>query len=71
MAKANLIWGSHEEKKGWKGLNNAAINSFNSNIINSFIREMFQNSNDARDKKLPVDKETGKMPLFTPYSDKL
>jgi hypothetical protein len=42
MKKANLIWGSNEEKKGWQGLNNAAINSFNSNIINSFIREMFQ-----------------------------
>jgi hypothetical protein len=62
MSKANLVWGSSEEKKGWKGLNNAAINSFNSNIINSFIREMFQNSNDARDKKLPVDPVTGKLP---------
>lgn len=62
MATANLIWGSSEENKGWQGLNNAAINSFNSNIINSFIREMFQNSNDARDKKLPIDPNTGKMP---------
>lgn len=62
MSKANLIWGASEEKKGWKGLNNAAINSFNSNIINSFIREMFQNSNDARDKKLPADPNTGKLP---------
>lgn len=62
MAKAKLIWGSNEEKKGWQGLNNAAINSFNSNIINSFIREMFQNSNDARDTKLPIDSKTGKRP---------
>lgn len=62
MKKANLIWGSNEEKKGWQGLNNAAINSFNSNIINSFIREMFQNSNDARDKTLPIDPVTGKLP---------
>jgi uncharacterized membrane protein YgcG len=62
MAKAKLIWSSSEEKKGWQGLNNAAINSFNSNIINSFIREMFQNSNDARDKKLPIDPKTGKKP---------
>lgn len=57
-----LSWGSNEEKKGWKGLNNAAINSFNSNIINSFIREMFQNSNDARDKDLPTNKASGKLP---------
>jgi hypothetical protein len=62
MEKAKLIWGSSEEKKGWKGLNNAAINSFNSNIINSFVREMFQNSNDARDKTLSVDQNTGKIP---------
>ncbi len=62
MGKANLIWGASEEKKGWKGLNNAAINSFNSNIINSFVREMFQNSNDARDKNLPVDPQTGQKP---------
>lgn len=62
MAEVNLIWGSNEENKGWQGLNNAAINSFNSNIINSFIREMFQNSNDARDKDLPIDQNTGKKP---------
>src|SRR5437868_6324782 len=62
MNKENLIWGSSEEKKGWKGLNNAAINSFNSNVINSFIREMFQNSNDARDRNLPIDSNTGKVP---------
>lgn len=62
MTKINLRWGSNEEKKGWQGLNNAAINSFNSNIINSFIREMFQNSNDARDKNLPIDETTGKRP---------
>lgn len=62
MKKANLIWSSNEEKKGWQGLNNAAINSFNSNIINSFIREMFQNSNDARNKNLPINPVTGKLP---------
>lgn len=62
MGKVNLVWGSNEEKKGWQGLNNAAINSFNSNIINSFIREMFQNSNDARDSKLSIDPSTGKKP---------
>jgi hypothetical protein len=50
MAKPLIKWGSSLEQKGWTGLNNAAITSFNSNIINSFIREMFQNSNDARQR---------------------
>lgn len=55
-----LTWGSLERVKGWEGLNNAAINSFNSNVINSFVREIFQNSNDARrrdknsDNRLPL-----------------
>lgn len=59
-----LKWGSFiKEKDGeWDGLNNAAIYSFNSNIINSFVREMFQNSIDARDKSLPNDNKTGKIP---------
>lgn len=62
MSKANLKWGSEIKKKGWDGLNDAAINSFNSNVINSFVREMFQNSNDARDKSLSVNQQTGKRP---------
>jgi hypothetical protein len=62
MTKSNLGWGAEEITKGWKGLNNAAINSFNSNIINSFVREMFQNSIDARDKTLPKDPTTRKIP---------
>lgn len=47
-----LKWGSFTKTKNgeWNGLNNAAIYSFNGNIINSFVREMFQNSIDARDK---------------------
>jgi hypothetical protein len=59
-----LNWGSSiKERNGeWQGLNNAAIYSFNSNIINSFVREMFQNSIDARNKKLPKDASTGKIP---------
>jgi hypothetical protein len=62
MPKANLKWGSEIKKKGWDGLNDAAINAFNSNVINSFVREMFQNSNDARDKSLPLNQQTGKRP---------
>ena len=62
MAKANLKWGSEIKRKGWDGLNDAAINAFNINVINSFVREMFQNSNDARDKSLPVNQQTGKRP---------
>ncbi len=59
-----LKWGSFiKEKDGeWDGLNNAAIYSFNSNIINSFVREMFQNSIDARDKNLSPDPKTEKIP---------
>ncbi|PAU94565.1 hypothetical protein CK503_07160 [Aliifodinibius salipaludis] len=45
-----LMWGAETENKGWQGLNNAAINTFNSNVINSLVREMFQNSIDARNK---------------------
>jgi len=57
-------WGSFEKAKAgeWDGLNNAAIYSFNSNIINSFVREMFQNSIDARNKDLPIDLASGKLP---------
>jgi hypothetical protein len=62
MTKANLKWGSQKKDRGWDGLNDAAINAFNSNVINSFVREMFQNSNDARDKELSVNQQTGKKP---------
>lgn len=55
-----LSWGSLEKVKGWDGLNNAAINSFNSNVINSFVREIFQNSNDARRK---IKGSENRMPL--------
>ena len=50
-------WGGFEKPKGWDGLNNAAINSFNSDVINSFVREMFQNSNDARQKDFNGNKK--------------
>jgi len=63
MPTSTLKWGSEITKKGWDGLNDAAINAFNSNVINSFVREMFQNSNDARDKLL-INQQTGKrLPL--------
>jgi len=52
MSKVNINWSSEITKFGWQGLNDAAINTFNSNVINSFVREMFQNSNDARDKDI-------------------
>lgn len=45
---SNYHWGSVPKQKGYEGLNNAAINSFNSDVVNSFVREIFQNSNDAR-----------------------
>lgn len=57
-----LKWDSAIRNKGWAGLNNAAINTFNSHIINSFVREMIQNSNDARNNRLPIDKVTNKRP---------
>jgi hypothetical protein len=41
-------WGAEEKKKGKDGFNNAGILTFNSHAINSFVRELFQNSNDAR-----------------------
>lgn len=44
----SIRWASFPKEKGWDGLNNAAINTFNSDVINSFVREIFQNSNDAR-----------------------
>lgn len=44
----NWKWGAEEKKKGDEGFNNASILTFNSHAINSFVRELFQNSNDAR-----------------------
>lgn len=73
-------WGAFEKLKGWDGLNNAAINTFNSNIVNSFIREMFQNSNDARQrdnndeyKKLIIEIDYLKIPktVFPKYNELL
>jgi hypothetical protein len=79
MEEINKIqWGGFEKSKGWDGLNNAAINSFNSNIINSFIREMFQNSNDARQDdesgnkkklKIEIDYKKIKVEDFPEYTD--
>lgn len=46
-----IQWGSFAKQKGWEGLNNAAINAFNSDVINSFVREIFQNSIDARQEE--------------------
>jgi len=50
MVVKRNFWGSFPKEKGWEGLNNAAINTFNSNVISSFVRENIQNSNDARQK---------------------
>ncbi|WP_128543209.1 hypothetical protein [Larkinella soli] len=47
--ETNIGWKGIPKIKGWDGLNNAAIQTFNSDIVRSFIREMFQNSNDARE----------------------
>ena len=60
-----LKWGSFTKTKNgeWNGLNNAAIYSFNGNIVNSFVREMFQNSIDARDKD-SLDKSGKLKPLL-------
>jgi len=60
MKEVKLKWGSAIKIKGWDGLNNAAINTFNSNVISSFVRENFQNSNDARQK----DKKGNRKKLF-------
>lgn len=62
MVTTSVNWGAQLKNRGWDGLNDAAINTFNSNVINSFVREMFQNSNDARDRELPVDPTTGQRP---------
>jgi len=48
----NWKWGAEEKRKGDEGFNNAGILTFNSHAINSFVRELFQNSNDAK----PIDK---------------
>lgn len=51
----NWNWDAEVKNKGNEGFNNAGILTFNSNLINSFVREMFQNSNDAKsDKKQNV-----------------
>lgn len=53
----NWKWGAEEKKKGDEGFNNAGILTFNSHAINSFVRELFQNSNDAKsenEKKIKV-----------------
>jgi len=44
-------WDAEIKKKGNEGFNDAGILTFNSNLINSFVREMIQNSNDAKSKK--------------------
>ncbi|MEO8402965.1 MAG: hypothetical protein ABI480_00160 [Chitinophagaceae bacterium] len=43
-------WGAEEKRKGDEGFNNAGILTFSSHTINSFVRELFQNSNDAKQK---------------------
>src|SRR5690606_24336329 len=58
-------WGADENKKGGDGFNNASILTFNSHAINSFIRELFQNSNDAKlsnAKKLRIAIEYKEIP---------
>ncbi len=52
----NYKWGSEIKKKGSDGMANAAIETFRSgNIMSGFIRELVQNSQDARlDNNLPL-----------------
>lgn len=58
MSKAiDWKWGAEEKKKGDEGFNNAGILTFNSHAVNSLIRELLQNSNDAKsdgEKKIVV-----------------
>src|SRR5690242_1449656 len=73
----NWKWGAEEKKKGDEGFNNAGILTFNSHAINSFVRELFQNSNDAKsetEKKIKVKieyKQISKkqIPEFDNYLD--
>jgi len=41
-------WGAEVKMKGEDGFNDAAILTFNSHAVNSLIRELVQNSNDAK-----------------------
>jgi hypothetical protein len=43
-------WGAEPLNKGKEGFNDAGILTFNSHAINSLVRELFQNSNDAKVK---------------------
>lgn len=43
------------DQQGWHGMADAGIHTFTRDKMGSFIREMFQNSNDARRKNLPED----------------
>jgi hypothetical protein len=58
FSEMNYRWGSEIKKKGSDGMANAAIETFKSgNIMTGFIRELLQNSQDARlenDKPLKV-----------------
>jgi hypothetical protein len=49
-------WGAEIKKKGSDGMANAAIETFRSgNVMSSFVRELVQNSQDARlDNQLPL-----------------
>src|ERR1044071_7788833 len=47
----NWQWGAEIKRKGSEGFNNAGILTFNSHAINSFVRELIQNSNDAKARK--------------------
>jgi hypothetical protein len=52
----NFKWGAEIKKKGSDGMANAAIETFRSgNIMSGFVRELVQNSQDARlDNNLPL-----------------
>lgn len=66
QVQSGLQWNAVTRQRTgeWDGLNNAAIYTFNSDVINSLVREMFQNSLDARNKNLK-DAESGKLlPLW-------
>ena len=58
MAKLEWYGFKMGDQQGWDGQAEAGVETFNSNKYGSFIREMFQNSIDARnpslDDKTPV-----------------
>jgi hypothetical protein len=51
----NYKWGSEVKEKGSDGMSNAAIETFRAgNIMSGFVRELLQNSQDARLDNVPL-----------------